>query len=243
MKVSLKLASMCVLLAMAGSPAFAQTTWKDNWKVGFRAGTGLTDKGDQAVSGKFVAAITLEHKFGPGGSMFGEFHYKYYRSAFHEVTPIGSTGYFTNYATGETQSAEILVDACVDLRNDTLSSIGINLGYRQRIGASPFSWQAGVSINNILSEQEIIASYRRQRDDQNFRIGYTDTIGRHSISPGAFAGLRYDINELVYFEANVVWEQFKQTNFVPEVWTNQPASVETLSKSKTGFEVAFGIRF
>jgi len=243
MKVSLKLASLCALLALAGDSAFAQASWTDGWQVGFRAGTGISGKGDQNVSGNFLGAISLERKFGFDGVLFGEFHYKYYRSAFHEVTPIGKMGYFTNYATNDTQSAEIQAEACVDIRNDTLSNVGINIGYRHKIADTPFAWQAGISFNSMFSEQEILASYRRTPEDTNYRIGYTNTIGTHNLCPGAFAGVRYSVNELLFFEANIVWEQFKQTNFVPEVWTNKPAEIETIGKSKTSFEMAFGVRF
>ncbi len=244
MKTSLLSLVLPILLAV-GTPLSAQSL---EYGMKFGAGATAGSIGSQARRGSLSTAIFADWKFGPSSSFFGEFTYQYFLAADHEVTQFGS-GYSVNGNLGTLSPA-----TSVDVRQDRLEGYGVNLGYRQKLGSTAWSWHAGLSLNIFKSTQEVTgqllavnaiddaavggsANRQRYTEGLNYRPSKTD------LKPGAFVGIRTEITRNAFVEFNANFLGYSQINYLPKAYTGQAPATETSSKNKVVTGVSVGFKF
>lgn len=243
MKVSLKHTALLALLA-AGLPLGLHAQ-ELHYGVKFGGGAVVGAIGPQASRATMNAAFIAEYPLGKDKEVFGEVNYRVFRSVDHDVTPVGQLGYTPTNTTGVIYTA-----TSVDIRKDNLEGYSLSAGYRQQIAGSIFWWQAGLSLNNMNSQQEVtgqlapgVTGQVPNTVNSTNREGLNFTPGKTSLRPGLFIGTQAKISPNFFVETNLNGVGYQWVNYVPHTYTGQAPRVETTNKFKLSLDVNVGFRF
>lgn len=241
MKVSFKKTALLALVA-AGLPMGLQAQ-ELHYGVKFGGGAVLGAIGPQASRATMNAAFIAEYALGKDKEVFGEVNYRVFRSVDRDVTPVGQLGYTPTDTTGL-----IYATTSVDIRKDNLEGYSLSAGYRQQIADSIFWWQAGLSLNNMNSQQEVtgqlVPGVALLKDVTNANHeGLNYTPGKTSLRPGLFIGAQAKISPNFFVETNLNGVGYQWVNYVPHAYTGRASYVETTNKFKVSLDVNVGFRF
>ncbi|WLT31966.1 hypothetical protein [Geothrix sp. PMB-07] len=214
-----------------------------HYGVKFGGGAVVGAIGPQASRATMNAAFIAEYPLGKDKEVFGEVNYRVFRSVDHEVTPIGQLAYTPTNTTGLLYAA-----TSVDIRKDNLEGYSLSAGYRQQIAASAFWWQAGLSLNNMNSQQEVtgqlVAGVATPGAVTNANHeGLNFTPGKTSLRPGLFIGAQAKVSPSFFVEANLNGIGYQWVNYTPHAYTGQASHVETNNKFKLSLDINVGFRF
>lgn len=187
--------------------------------------------------------LTGSYKLSEKSSIIGELTYRYFRADDWE-RPLPAFAYAPD---GTATYAPTPMES-IDTRQNPLEGLGLHLGYRRAIGASNWSWQAGVNLHYMKSTDQAIgdvswsAPYSTNPATWNHE-GFSKLNSTSSIKPGVFVGLHSFLNEDVFVEVNALTVGYSQITYVPMVYTGKPAHTETADKNKLVLEMSMGFRF
>ena len=187
--------------------------------------------------------LTGSYKLSEKSSIIGELTYRYFRADDWEK-PLPA---FT-YAPDGTRTYSPTAAESIDTRQNPLEGLGLHLGYRQAIGASSWSWQAGVNLHCMKSTDQaigdvyygapLVGGYLTTSHE-----GFSKVRSTTAIKPGVFVGVHSFLSEDVFVEVNAVTVGYSQITYVPMVYSGLPAHTETADKNKLVLEMSMGFRF
>lgn len=251
-----RLVSAVFLLALA-VPSAAQ-----DMQLSFKLGPGrfLGDPGESRSRYDLHLGGELATPFRNGQAFLGA-DYRVFRNMSYDATRFGQgyalnvsgqvvTGQITPYVLGTDglPKADGRYDS-VDIRRNNLESLTLNLGYRFPFWQEGLSAHGGIHLSLLRSQQDVSGGINvvvnrnvttpTVLGSENFYIQHV----KYSVTPGAFAGLRYDATKTFFLEANLSLLGFKEVNYLPFSYTGQAATTEMRSRTKAVLEFSAGFNF
>ena len=251
-----RLVSALFLLALA-VPSTAQ-----DLQLSFKLGPGrfVGDPGESRSRYDLLMGAELAMPFRTGKVFLGA-DYRVFRNMSYDGTRFGQgyaldslgqvvTGQITRYVLGPDglPKADGRYDS-VDIRRNNLESLTLNLGYRVPFWQEGLSAHGGIHLSLLRSQQDVSGGINvvvnrnvttpTVLGSENFFIQPV----KNSITPGAFAGLRYDATRVFFLEANLSLLGFKEVNYLPFSYTGQAATTEMRNLTKVLLEFSAGFNF
>lgn len=209
------------------------------WDFGLRLGQGtvLSSADPQGSRASFSVGLFGAWNFQPGRSFYSEALFRSFKSEDRDVTRIGSTGY-----RGDGTTFVLTTANAVDIRKDQLEGMALNFGYRQRLGATSWAWQAGAGLNFLRATQDVYGQFTWGSGTPS-REGLNYQPRKTSVKPGIFGGVHANFTDSFFFEANLAYLAYERPEYQPRTYTNKPASVDSVSETKVVLDLSIGFRF
>lgn len=220
---------------LLGQNALSDATYEVKVRGGMTFGNLQTDLNARKLMG--LSAEGFFPLFGKGG-IAAQVDYTYFPGSDYDNMPPAT---FDGRALSAASSA--------DRRKLSLEGFSLRAAYRAPI-MEGLSWQAGLIINRFKATEEVSGTLRPAGTTSTGYESLAYTPQSSKVTPGLFAGVKYQVNNVFSLEANVIGMSYGTVKWQPYWYTGQNSATsgnpvgapKTQNRSGFALEFAAGLR-